>query len=53
MMMMMRKLCSIFFIKTTKSIDTSTLLKFSTKLNYAAEAMLNLFLEKKKKSLYQ
>ena len=46
---MLRKLCSIFFIKTKQKLDTSTMGKFSSKLNYAAEAMLNFFTKTKQK----
>ena len=48
---MLRKLCSIFFIKTKQKLDTSTVGKFSSKLNYAAEAMLNFFFTKTKQKL--
>ena len=49
---MVRKLCSIFFIKQ-KKIDASrpTVGKFRSKLNYAAEAMLNFFFIKTKQKL--
>ena len=43
---------NFFFIKTTKTIDTSsTVGKSSGKLNYASEAMLNFFLEIQQKLL--
>ena len=47
---MLRKLCSIFLQSKTK-IDASTVDKFRSKLNYAAEAMLIFFYKNKTKTI--